>query len=113
MRPSRELMGRTRRVVAWVEVESRDLRMLRTVASGMTADEVIAEHGRGKVWVRRDWDERYVFWCPADRPATDDGFCVSPVYSKDRIPEDAECEECGIGLHELHAALEGTIRGAA
>ncbi len=64
---------------------------------------------RGRPGVRRC--DRY--WCAADRPATGDDFAVAPVYDGTKVPDDARCEECGIGIAELQEALRdlGAGRG--
>lgn len=55
---------------------------------------------------RRARHDRY--WCAADRPETSDdalGLMVTPVYVGTKVPEDARCEECGIGIRELQELL--------
>lgn len=48
------------------------------------------------------------YWCAADRPTTNDttsGLMVRPVYLGSKVPADAECAVCHIGIRELQEAL--------
>lgn len=48
------------------------------------------------------------YWCGADRPQTSDtaiGMWVKAIYCGTKVPEDAYCEKCGIGIRELQEAL--------
>ena len=99
-----------RTVVGYVEVESVQARMWRQMAGGDTevtrTPRVEARTADG------GWGEpRLHYWCAADKPPTDDSFNVAPVYRTQSVPEEAQCELCGISIRELQA-LMGEFFGA-
>jgi len=92
-------------VVAFVEVETPQARMFRQAAQGLSVDEILAEgrsprpkpfHDHG-----RTPEGRLRYWCAADKPGSDDTFQVAPVHRTSKVEDDAECETCGIPIHEL------------
>ena len=79
-------------------------RVWRHTATGMSVDDMLAEGPRPRPKPFHDGghtpEGRYRYWCAADKPETDRQFVLAPVY-RTKVPDDAECEECGISLREL------------
>lgn len=46
-----------------------------------------------------------VFWCAADKPIEDDSLRLAPVHRTSKLPEGAECEECGIAIAQLQQMM--------
>jgi hypothetical protein len=89
-------MRRRRITVAWEEVESPQARTFRHAWARLTVEQILAEPRR--VPLGR-------FWCGADRPH--ESVPVRRVYDGTRVPEDAECEECGIRIGDLAGLVRG------
>jgi hypothetical protein len=79
-------------IVAFVEVETAHARQFRMAATGITNPHEARQTGDA-------------YWCVADRPTTDETFAVAPIYRTSKVPADAECEHCGIGIRELQEML--------
>jgi hypothetical protein len=92
-------------IVAFAEAESQQGRFFRQVATG---DFKVTR--RPPTLLHREAGGEYLprYWCAADKPATDDGFAVIPVYRTQTVPESARCEDCGISIRELQRLLEPT-----
>jgi hypothetical protein len=95
-------------VIAYMQVESPVQRSFRHAALGSSVDEILAEPSRIPVLDHdegRDWDGHAVYWCAADKPKMlpedKDFFRIAPVHRTTKVPEDAECEVCGIGIRSL------------
>lgn len=85
---------RRRMVVAFEQVESAEMRIFNSAATG-------------------DFDRPRniglgVYWCAADKP--DDSVSVRRVYRTHEVPKDAECATCGIAIGELQAELDALGR---
>lgn len=98
---------RRRMIIAFVEIESSQHRMLRQMVTGDTE----VKRNRDAL-LRHDYDDEYSarYWCAADRPDAADGvsFAIKPVYRTHEVPENADCEVCGIAIRELQE-LMGTL----
>lgn len=82
--------GRRRRyVVAFVSVESPEMRIFNAAASG--------EMNRPRR-IRTG-----IYWCGADKPEHHND--VAPVYDGTKVPEDAECCECHIPIRDVQAMV--------
>lgn len=93
-------------VVAFVEVESRQNRML-SYALGDSEQDFVGRAHRPAVWLRRtaSGDLRPTYWCAADKPPTGDDLRVRSVYRTNTVPKDASCEVCGINIRELQEKM--------
>lgn len=82
-------------MVAFQEVESLQGRMMRHLLDGTVLEGEPGSRplGRGR------------YWCAADKPRTDDAFCVAAVYRTHVVPVDACCEYCGIGIRVLQELM--------
>lgn len=94
-------MSQRRRItVAFQLTEDPAMKVFRHAWNRMSVDDIMAEPRR----VRLD-----VFWCAADKP---DRERLAPVYVGTKVPEDARCETCGIGICELQASMAEALEEA-
>lgn len=98
-------MRATRTIVAFQEVESPQAKMMRHLIDGDFDDDDLVGPDRPRPKGR--------YWCAADRPRTGDDFRVVPVYRTHEVSEDAECQECGIGIRELQEMMSVPTEGKA
>lgn len=101
-------------VVAFVEVESPQMRQLRHAVSGADTGRMVAD-ARRPPWVNVSrWDDgppEFAFWCAADKPSGE--LDVAPIHRTTRVPAMARCEECGVGIRELQAELTEALAGVS
>ena len=80
--------ARPRRVVAFVSIESPEMRVFNAAATGNPDRPRRIRTG--------------MYWCGADKPDHDH---IAPVYDGTEVPADACCEECGIPIREVQAMV--------
>ncbi len=83
-------------VIAFQQVTTPQDRMIFEVLTG-TMLEDRRPRGKGR------------YWCAADKPETYDDFHVAAVYRTQKVPEDAQCEECGIYIRELQDEMNDLV----
>lgn len=80
-------------MVAYRQVESTQMRQWRSVSTG-------------EIVLPRDAQPLDGYWCGADKPDADETtFAIRPIYNSSKVPEGAQCEECGIDIRELQEMM--------
>lgn len=91
--------------VAFQQVEGPQSRLMRDMLGGPGT--VTDEQRRKPPGLSR-------YWCAADKPEEDDAdFRLARVYRTHEVPDDARCEECGIGIRELQEEMTSIAKSVS